>query len=114
MVLKSPDIPSLLIETGFISNPNEERKLQNQSHQQQLAQAILVGIRQYFILNPPPDSYFAQQQQNIRTHIVQAGETLDSVAKRYRVNAQSLEKINRITTSKLDLGRVLYIPNRTT
>lgn len=59
MVLKSPDIPSVLVETGFISNPNEERKLRNARYQQQLAQAILVGLTRYFYANPPMDSYIA-------------------------------------------------------
>ncbi len=52
-VLKAPDIPSILIETAFISNPDEERKLTNEAHQEQLANAILRGIRNYFARNPP-------------------------------------------------------------
>lgn len=53
MVLKSPDIPSILVETGFISNPREERNLTNHAYQQQLAQAIFRGIKGYFWENPP-------------------------------------------------------------
>ncbi|WP_340520065.1 N-acetylmuramoyl-L-alanine amidase, partial [Cupriavidus necator] len=52
-VLKAPDIPSILIETAFISNPEEERKLNDNAHQEQLANAILKGIRSYFARNPP-------------------------------------------------------------
>lgn len=52
-VLKAPDIPSILIETAFISNPEEERKLNDDSHQEQLANAILRGIKAYFARNPP-------------------------------------------------------------
>ncbi len=52
-VLKAPDIPSILIETAFISNPEEERKLNDEAHQEQLANAILRGIRGYFARNPP-------------------------------------------------------------
>ncbi|KJK25046.1 N-acetylmuramoyl-L-alanine amidase [Burkholderiaceae bacterium 16] len=52
-VLKAPDIPSILVETAFISNPDEERKLNDESHQEQLANAILRGIRNYFARNPP-------------------------------------------------------------
>lgn len=52
-VLKAPDIPSILIETAFISNPEEERKLNDPAHQEQLANAILRGIRGYFAKNPP-------------------------------------------------------------
>ncbi|NUA29214.1 N-acetylmuramoyl-L-alanine amidase [Cupriavidus basilensis] len=52
-VLKAPDIPSILVETAFISNPEEERKLNDESHQEQLANAILRGIKNYFARNPP-------------------------------------------------------------
>ena len=52
-VLKSPDIPSILVETAFISNPEEERRLNDESHQQDLAQSILNGIKKYFASNPP-------------------------------------------------------------
>ncbi|KDP88726.1 N-acetylmuramoyl-L-alanine amidase [Cupriavidus basilensis] len=52
-VLKAPDIPSILVETAFISNPEEERKLNDENHQEQLANAILRGIRNYFARNPP-------------------------------------------------------------
>lgn len=59
VVLKSPDIPSLLIETGFLSNPNEERRLRSASYQNKLAHAIMQGIRQYFTANPPRDSWLS-------------------------------------------------------
>jgi N-acetylmuramoyl-L-alanine amidase len=52
-VLKSPDIPSILVETAFISNPEEERKLNSDSHQTKLAESILKGIKKYFAANPP-------------------------------------------------------------
>ena len=52
-VLKSPDIPSILVETAFISNPEEERRLNDEAYQQQLAKAILSGIKRYFSSNPP-------------------------------------------------------------
>lgn len=52
-VLKSPDIPSILVETAFISNPEEERKLNDEAYQNKLADAVLSGIRRYFSANPP-------------------------------------------------------------
>ncbi|MFY9478752.1 MAG: N-acetylmuramoyl-L-alanine amidase [Aquabacterium sp.] len=52
-VLKAPDIPSILVETGFISNPEEERKLQDESYQNELADALATGITRYFARNPP-------------------------------------------------------------
>ena len=52
-VLKAPDIPSILIETAFISNPDEEKKLKNPAHQNKMADAIFTGIKRYFSKNPP-------------------------------------------------------------
>jgi len=52
-VLKAPDIPSILVETAFISNPHEEKLLRSSSHQQKLAVAMMTGIQQYFVANPP-------------------------------------------------------------
>ena len=52
-VLKAPDIPSILVETAFISNPDEEARLSDEAYQDKLAQAILKGIKRYFAKNPP-------------------------------------------------------------
>ena len=52
-VLKAPDIPSILVETAFISNPEEEKKLADENYQDKMAEAILRGIKQYFAKNPP-------------------------------------------------------------
>ena len=52
-VLKAPDIPSVLVETAFISNPEEERRLRSDDYQEQLADAIMRGIYRYFANNPP-------------------------------------------------------------
>lgn len=60
VVLKSPDIPSMLVETAFISNPDEEARLSNPKHQAQLADAILAGVREYFYVNTPPGTRLAQ------------------------------------------------------
>jgi len=58
VVLKSPDTPSILVETGFISNPNEERNLASAAYQEQLSQAIFNGLQQYFREYPPRGSWF--------------------------------------------------------
>lgn len=64
VVLKSPDIPSLLIETGFISNPNEERRLRSYAYQQKLARAMMRGVRQYFSYFPPRDTWLSVWRQH--------------------------------------------------
>ena len=62
MVLKSPDIPSVLIETGFISNPIEEMKLRNARYQREMAQSIMIGLSRYFYAHPPMGSYIAMHR----------------------------------------------------
>jgi len=64
MVLKNPDIPSLLVETGFLSNPLEEQRLRDPYYQRQLASAIVDGIKDYFWSNPPPGTLIARLKQS--------------------------------------------------
>lgn len=104
VVLKSPDIPSVLVETAFISNPDEERKLKSASHQNKLARAMLTGIRTYFQRNPLPGSGAPQQ------HIVSRGETLSTIAQRYQVSMVKLKTNNKLQSNKLRVGDVLLIP----
>jgi N-acetylmuramoyl-L-alanine amidase len=63
VVLKSPDIPSMLVETAYISNPDEERRLRTDAHQEKLANAIFAGLRGYFEDSPPPGTLFAQNRR---------------------------------------------------
>jgi N-acetylmuramoyl-L-alanine amidase len=63
VVLKSPDIPSMLVETDYISDPAEERKLRSSSHQLKIADAVFQGIRGYFRQHPPPGTLFAEERQ---------------------------------------------------
>jgi N-acetylmuramoyl-L-alanine amidase len=71
-VLKSPDIPSLLVETAFISNPAEEKKLRSPEHQQALADAIFNGVRDYFRQSPPDGTLFARQRADRRNLVTAA------------------------------------------
>jgi N-acetylmuramoyl-L-alanine amidase len=64
VVLKSREIPSMLIETAYISNPQEERRLRDTSHQAQLADAIASGVRTYFLHNPPDGTRFKQERRS--------------------------------------------------
>lgn len=66
VVLKSPDTPSILVETGFVSNPKEARRLGSREYQQQVARAIFNGINRYFSRNPPPNTYLASKRRIAR------------------------------------------------
>ncbi|MNJ22981.1 N-acetylmuramoyl-L-alanine amidase AmiC precursor [compost metagenome] len=116
MVLKSPDIPSILVETGFISNANEAAKLATSSHQQSLARSIHSGVRQFFQQNPPPGTYIAflrdsgKIAQGPREHSVRPGETLAMIAVRYQVSVGSLRSANNLKSDELKVGQALNIP----
>lgn len=107
-VLKSPDIPSVLIETAFISNPKEERKLRNPQVQANLAQAIFTGLNKYFRDNPPPGTLLAMKRD--RRHTVIKGDTLSTLADQYQVPVSSLRKANQIKGDLLQVGDILVIP----
>ncbi|MEO8641520.1 N-acetylmuramoyl-L-alanine amidase [Pseudomonas sp.] len=116
MVLKSPDIPSILVETGFISNANEASKLAAANHQQALARSISSGVRQFFQQNPPPGSYIAWLRdsgkiaQGPRDHRVSPGETLAMISVRYQVSPATLRRANNLQSDELKIGQTLTIP----
>lgn len=116
MVLKSPDIPSILVETGFISNPGEARKLVTRSHQQAMARAIYTGVRGYFHRNPPPGTRIAalkaggQLAQGPRQHTVRRGDSLSMIANIYQVSLASLRAANDLSTDQIRVGQVLNVP----
>ncbi len=114
IVLKSPDIPSILVETGFISNPEEESRLRDSRHQGRLADAMLAGIRSYFYENPPPDTRIAMEvrRQPVREvrHVITRGDTLSEIAARYNVSAADIRRANRLSNDRIRVGQTLSIP----
>ncbi len=108
-VLKSPDIPSVLVETGFISNPTEERLLFQRSHQDKLARSLAKAIVQYFEANPPEGTLFANRGKTIK-HKVSRGESLSVIAKKYGTSTKAIMQTNKLKSSSLAIGQVLTIP----
>jgi N-acetylmuramoyl-L-alanine amidase len=104
-VLKSPDIPSILVETAFISNPSEEKKLRSSSYQQKMAESILKGVRTYFARNEVPGTLLAQ-----RRHVIERGENLSVIADQYNVSLKELRTQNALKSDRLKIGEVLLIP----
>ncbi|CAM4006378.1 N-acetylmuramoyl-L-alanine amidase [Vreelandella rituensis] len=116
MVLKSPDIPSLLIEVGFISNPDEERRLRDKSHQKNLALSMFSGLREHFQRNPPPASLLAWQRDRNRSpsgdeYRIQTGDTLSAIAVRHGVPVNRLKQANELNGDVIRVGQVLQIPS---
>ena len=108
MVLKSPDIPSILVETAFISNPGEERKLKSSKHQARMANAIFKGIVGYFTEHAPMDTYFALNSN--KRHTISRGETLSGIAQQYGVSMKSIKLVNALASNQVRIGQVLKIP----
>jgi N-acetylmuramoyl-L-alanine amidase len=112
-VLKSPDIPSVLVETAFISNPQEEKRLKTASHQQKLAVAILKGLRRYAKDHSPPNAILANNQSSGSAHAtytIKSGDTLSGIAIRYQVSLVDLRRVNSLRSDKLRVGQVLKLP----
>ncbi len=105
MVLKSPDVPSILVETAFLSNPKEEKRLRSRSHQRKLAGAMMTGVRSYFQHNAPPGTRLAA-----RSHIISRGDTLGRIAGIYGVSLKDLRRFNSIKGSEISVGQILQIP----
>jgi N-acetylmuramoyl-L-alanine amidase len=116
MVLKSPDVPSILVETGFISNKEEARKLALPAYRTQMAQAVFKGVHQYFLQNPPAGTYLAALQFGDkaeameRQHRVVQGDTLTHIASRYNVNVEQLLKYNGLNSAAVKVGQTIKIP----
>ena len=110
-VLKSPDVPSLLIETGFISNPEDARNLSQVSFQTRLAKSIFQGVRNYFDNYPPADTLVASMRnEGGRTYVIQSGDTLSEIAERFNVSLNSLQLFNNISSSVIRVGQQISIP----
>ncbi len=116
LVLKAPDTPSILVETGFISNPTEEKNLRSAAHQARIANAVLAGIRRYFYENPPPDTRIALERRQrpgadaeVR-HVIASGDTLSEIAERYNVSTRELRRANNLTNDRIVVGQTLSIP----
>jgi N-acetylmuramoyl-L-alanine amidase len=114
LVLKSPDVPSVLIETAFISNPRDESNLGSRRYREKLATAMYEGISDYFQMNPPPGSRMTQvmrgRQSPAVVHVIRRGDTLSGIADRYRVPVRRIRTANNLHNDKIVVGRTLRIP----
>lgn len=113
VVLRSPDIPSILVETGFISNPDEARRLASKSFQQKMAGAIYSGVTRYFQAHPPEGTLVAWQMKNRGTpqqYVVASGDTLSEIAQRYSVSIRDIQRKNGMKSSSIKVGQKLVIP----
>lgn len=120
-VLKAPDIPSLLIETGYLSNRYEEIQLNQTNYQKQIAYRIYLGIKSYYE-KYPAQKLRSRQESYARTKnmtknggtaksvTVKKGESLGLIAKRYGTTIAQLKKLNSLKSDTVHVGQVLYLP----
>jgi len=110
-VLKSPDIPSILVETGFISNPTEAKRLATSSYQKKMARAIHSGIKSYLLAHPPSGTLVAwNKAQGGTQYTIARGDTLSGIAQRFNVSLSTLKSTNGISGSTIRIGQKLTIP----
>lgn len=112
-VLKAPDIPSILVETAYISNPSEERTLADPAAQRRFAAAILAGVRSYFYEIALPGTLvarLARERGPARTYVISRGDTLSAIASRFNVSVPRLRAANGLSGDRIRIGEVLTIP----
>lgn len=106
-VLKAPNIPSVLLEAAFISNPRDERNLRSSAHQIKVAKAIGRGVADYFSRKAPPGTWLSETSADYK---VRSGDTLGRIANRFNTSVKDLRARNALHSSNLSAGQVLKIP----
>lgn len=111
-VLKSPDIPSILVETGFISNPEEARLLSSKSYQKKMAGALFEGITNYFATTTPPGTLLAwdKRDQGTTEYVISRGDTLSHISRRFNVTIAAIRQRNDLRGNTIRIGQKLIIP----
>jgi N-acetylmuramoyl-L-alanine amidase len=110
-VLKAPDVPSVLVETGYISNPAEARRLNQADHQENIARALAGGIRNYMEDNAPIGTLIAwRREQGDRRHTIERGDTLSGIAVRYGTSTQRIREVNGLRNDTIRVGQTIVIP----
>ncbi|SDK56837.1 N-acetylmuramoyl-L-alanine amidase [Microbulbifer yueqingensis] len=110
-VLRSPDVPSILVETGFITNPHEARQLRDPAFQRRLAEKLSEGIVAHFSSRPPAGTWLAANRGSRREYTIARGDTLSAIASRYNVSVTALKKVNGMRNSVIRVGQTLTIPS---
>jgi N-acetylmuramoyl-L-alanine amidase len=112
-VLNSPDIPSMLIETGYLTNPDDAKQLNDPAFQRRMADAIAKGVMNYFYDSPPEGSLVAWQKANgvfPVSYTVTRGDSLSEIAARFNVSLAVLKSENQLSSNTIRIGQELRLP----
>ena len=139
LVLKSPDVPSILVETGFISNPKEAKRLATKAYREKMATAIFKGIRQYYESTPPAGTYIADKyqpsknasptvvnverakpkvektveptrgQDRFKVYRVVRGDTLSQIADDHKMSLREIKSVNGLSSNSIRIGQRLQV-----
>ena len=110
VVLKSPDIPSILVETGFLSNEKEERQLRQRAYQKKIALAIYRGIMEYMHAYPPPGTkILAWDREKSQAYQVKPGDTLSAIAEKFDTSIDNIMERNDLSSRQINIGQVLLV-----
>lgn len=107
-VLKSSKMLALLIETGFISNAEDEKKLIVPVYQDQVAKAIAKGVHEYYQQFPIPGSIY-DHQITVLKYTVERGDSLYGLARKWQVSVSDIKRWNKLTSNQINIGQVLEI-----
>ncbi len=111
VVLKSPDIQSLLIETGFISHPREARRLSQADHQNRIVRAIHAGVTLHMESSPPAGTLLANRlDSGNQRYTVMPGDTLSEIAARYGTSTARIRRANDLRGDHIQAGKTILIP----
>jgi len=107
-VLKSIDIPSVLIESGFISNPDDAKRLEGKAGRRMIARSIFLGIHNYFKEKPKPNTFMASLPQNVEYEI-QKGDVISEIAIRFGVTIEEIINLNNLKNKSIYPGQIIQI-----
>ena len=107
-VLKSVDIPSVLVESGFITNPDDAKRLKTKAGRRMIARSIFLGIHNYF-KEAPVSGTFSENYQNYLNYEIQKGDVLSEIAIRFGVTVDSIKKTNNLENKSIFPGQIIRI-----
>ncbi len=112
-VLRAPDIPSMLIEVAFLTNPEEEERLRDRQFRERIADSLVIAVKRYFEDYPPPRVMLAEADASAgepRRYVIERGDTLLDIARNYQVSLSALRQANQLQDDRIRVGQVLRIP----